>query len=460
MGQQNNTLFFMHDAPQSNIVNPAIPINCDLYIAVPIIGSTHLNYYNTAVSINDAIKTVGGDSIALDIDNVVSNLNGLDIMGSEAHFTLLAGGFRKDDAYYTFSVTEKINTYTAIPKEPTLIAWNGNTEYLGQQVDLSGYRLNEMHTREYSVGISNNFTDNLRVGGRVSLLFGKSNVSTQKVQGTFYSDNRSFETTLDLDSRINSSLPIDVAVDSAGIVTGVSLQDDFSYLKYFMNGRNVGLGIDLGFVYQVNDDLQLSGSLLNLGFIRWNTDVNNFTSKGAIDIVGSGNTSDLDAPDYVTSWMDSVLSVFGLRQENEAYFSNLAPEIYMGASYRITDKINGGALVHTQIYKNRIHPSLTLSGNAYVTNYLSGSISYTLQNKEFDNIGAGISLRLGAVHLHAMTDNIPGLIWFEDTRNINVRFGISLLFGCTEKKFGNKDCNCVGDPYGENRSNDRTGRRR
>lgn len=450
----------MHDAPQANIVNPAVAINCNLYVAFPIIGSTHLNFYNTAISINDALKPVGGDSIAVDIDNVVSNLNGLDVMASEAHLTLLAGGWRRDDTYYTFSVTEKMNTFTMIPKEPTVLAWEGNTNYLDQAVDLSGYRFNLLHAREYSFGISDKISDNFRFGGRVSLLFGKSNVQTKNVEGTFYTDSRSFESRLDLNARINSSLPIDVSVDTVGNVNGISLKDDFSPMAYLLNGKNIGVGLDVGFIYQVNDALQLSGSILNLGMIRWKSEVNNFTSSGSIDFVGSGNTNDLDTENYVTVWMDSVLNVFGLKPGEDAYFSTLAPEVYMGATYSFSDRLNAGALVHSQMYKNKVHPSLTLSGNAVITKYLSGSISYTLQNNEFDNIGAGLSLRLGTLHLHAMADNVPGLIRFEDAQNVNVRFGISLLFGCANKIFNSRDCNCVGDPYGENRSNVRPRRRR
>lgn len=460
--QQNNTLFFMHDAPQSNIVNPAIPINCDLFIAVPVLGSTHLNMYNTAVSINDMIKNIGGDTIAVDLDNGMTKLNGLDLMGTEAHFTLFSGGIRRNNAYYTFSVTEKINSLSAVPKEPTLLFWNGNSNYLDQRVDLSGYQFNFFHLRQYAFGFSNNISDNFRLGGRISLLFGKSNVNTQKAQGTFYTSSNAFETNLNLDARINSSLPIDVGVDTAGIVNSVSLRDDFNTLKYLLNGKNMGVGLDLGFVYQVNDVLQLSGSILNLGVVRWKSDVHNFNSNGSIDIVGSGNTNNLNTADYVTSWVDSIKSVFGLRPVEEAYFTTLTPEIYLGGTYNLNDRINAGALVHAQFYKNRIHPSLTLSGNAYITSYFSGSVSYTLQNREYNNVGAGLSLRLGAVQLHAMADNLPGLIWFEDAQNVNIRFGMSMLFGCSNGIFGNrnKDCNCVGDPYGEYRSNTRPGKRR
>ena len=33
--QQSNTLYMMHDVPQSNLLNPAVQLNCKLFIGVP-----------------------------------------------------------------------------------------------------------------------------------------------------------------------------------------------------------------------------------------------------------------------------------------------------------------------------------------------------------------------------------------------------------------------------------------
>ena len=33
--QQNNTLFFMHSFPEANFVNPAVQIDCGIFVGLP-----------------------------------------------------------------------------------------------------------------------------------------------------------------------------------------------------------------------------------------------------------------------------------------------------------------------------------------------------------------------------------------------------------------------------------------
>lgn len=459
-GQQNNTLFFMHDAPQSNLVNPATSIDCEVFVAAPIIGSTHINLYNTALTIDDFFTLIGNDSILPDFDNGISRLKGLELFAHETHLSLFSGGYRHNDSYFTFSVTEKLSSHSLVPEKLAKLVWNGNSPIVGTSTDISNAGVNFMHLREYAFGVSDQVNERFRVGGRVKMLFGKSNVFTQTMNGSIYTEEKAFETNFNMDTRINVSMPIDVSVDSLGILENVELKNGISSLDYMFNRRNVGAGIDIGFVYEINDQVELSGSLLNLGFIRWKSDVHNFESSGEMDFTGSGNASDINSSQLVRAWVDTVMSVFGVRPEENRYYSSLVPEVYFGATMEMYDWLKTGVLFHSQIYKNRLHPSLTISGNASLSQNFSTSLSYTVQNKEFNNVGAGVHLKLGGIQLHAVSDNIPGLIWFENTRNINVRFGISMLFGCPENGFENKDCDCVGDPYGEQRKNVRPSRSR
>lgn len=43
--QQNNSLFFIHRIPQSNLINPAFQIDCPIYVGVPFLSSLHFNLF-------------------------------------------------------------------------------------------------------------------------------------------------------------------------------------------------------------------------------------------------------------------------------------------------------------------------------------------------------------------------------------------------------------------------------
>lgn len=52
------------------------------------------------------------------------------------------------------------------------------------------------------------------------------------------------------------------------------------------NGRNKGLGFDVGFTYQLNDQWSVDGSLLEVGFIKHIKDVENYAIKGIFEFEG------------------------------------------------------------------------------------------------------------------------------------------------------------------------------
>ena len=63
-----------------------------------------------------------------------------------------------------------------------------------------------------------------------------------------------------------------------------------------------------------------------------------------------------------------------------------------------------------------------------------GTISYTVENNSFKQVGAGVLFKIPWVQFYVVTDNVCGFIWPQATRNINFRLGINLLFGCDKKQ--------------------------
>ncbi|MFO7657601.1 MAG: hypothetical protein R6W78_11075, partial [Bacteroidales bacterium] len=52
MGQQSHTLYFLHNVPQSNLLNPAVQNECKLFIGLPLISSLHINLANSGFTYN------------------------------------------------------------------------------------------------------------------------------------------------------------------------------------------------------------------------------------------------------------------------------------------------------------------------------------------------------------------------------------------------------------------------
>jgi hypothetical protein len=444
VGQQNNTLFLMHDLPQANIVNPAIPIKCKLYIGFPALGSTHVNAYSSGFAAEDFVSPYAGDSLQFNVQDVIDKFNNKEVIASELHLTLLTAGYRYYNNYFTFSINEKFNTYTVLPKKLLLLARDGNTQFEGESARLDGLRVNAIHYREYAFGWAYTDNDKFNFGLRAKLLFGKGNIYSKPGLLRLSTDENSFNTYFNGSVEFYSSFPVEVSTDEDGKLQDITLQDNIDVVKYFMNTSNIGAGLDVGFSYMINSNTTLSGSVLDLGLVRWKSDAYNYEGGGRFSIRGDDDNfgeGDIDATG------DSLARIFIPAVFQNPYLSPLVPTIYLGVTRTINEKLNVGSVFHSEVYQNRWHPSLTFSGNTKLTKHIFSSLSYTLQNNEWTNIGAGLGMHYGIMQFHVISDNIPAFFNLTNTRNVNLRFGFAILTGCKEKRKKINALPCFYSPY-------------
>lgn len=441
----------MHDLPQANIVNPAVAIDCKLFIGIPGVGSTHVNGYSTAFSHNDLLVPANGDSLRYELNGALNKFGNNEMVATQTHLSLLSVGYKTGRNYFTFGLNEKVHSHTILNKNAALLVHGGNSQFEGRNIKMNGTRPNAMHYREYALGMARQIDERVRIGFRVKLLFGKANIYTKSIDMSLYTDPITFNTFVSGSGNAYTSLPVDVLIAPDGTLDRMDWQENITARNYLMNTKNMGIGTDFGFIYQLNEKTTLSGSLLDIGFINWKNDAYRLSVNGSMDITAQAIEDGLSNLGDVT---DSLKNVFMPQIENQSYLSPLVPALYLGLSRRANEWLNVGAVFHSEVYRNRIHPSLTFSGNAVLTRNIYGSVSYTLQNGELNNLGAGIGAKFGILHLHAISDNVPAFFDLGSAQSVNLRFGVSLLFGCgREKKKKISDDNgiralpCFTDPY-------------
>ncbi len=429
VAQQDKTLFLMHELPQANIVNPAVGIKCKFYIGVPVLSSVHFNYSNTLCTVNEAFGSVAGsDSLKLNLQNIVDQTHKIDLISVEQQLTLLDFGYRWNRNYITFSVRENVNFFGTVPQDMVALAWYGNTHFLGETANLSGLRVNAVHYREFALGFSRDIDEKWRLGIRAKLLFGKSNVNTSDYSGELYTNSTTFAITTSANYHVNASGPVDVYTKPDGTIDRVAQKANFSVMNYLFNASNVGLGVDLGAIYKFNDEITLSASVLDLGAILWSSDVTNGTASGSYsyqgEVNGVGTNSGL---------ADSIRNSYKAVLTHSSYLANLMPRVYVGGTYRFAEHFNTGATFYSEILMNKIHSSLGLSLNTIGFSIFSASLLWSAQNSVYTNIGLGLGAKFGVLHVHILSDNVPAFFALDKTRNVNLRFGINLLFGCSGK---------------------------
>lgn len=64
----------------------------------------------------------------------------------------------------------------------------------------------------------------------------------------------------------------------------------------------------------------------------------------------------------------------------------------------------------------------------------SVSLTYSVMNGSFINVGAAFNLGGESFQFYMLTDNLLAPFYPEKVRNANLRFGFNLFWGCKQKK--------------------------
>ena len=259
------------------------------------------------------------------------------------------------------------------------------------------------------------------------MLFGKLNFETYNNQLYLYSLEESNDILFDMRLGLNSSMPYSIHTGSSG---------DYHYYNRYntsaagilMNRSNPGAAIDLGLIYKRSENLTFSASILDLGFIKYRSNLTNYSLSG--HYFYQGDWGKYPAEDSL------VTKVFNELNDNisdslsyDPYIHTLDPRAYFGISYKLTNTSNLNFLLYSRFFSNHIQTGGTLSYQAKIFRNLNTSISWSYMNNSLSNFGIGIDYRNDPIQLYLVSDNILGVFMPYQFNNTNLRFGINIHFG-------------------------------
>jgi hypothetical protein len=435
--QQSNTLFFMHSVPQSNFINPAIQGECRWFIGLPVISSTHLNLAHNGFTVNNLLESQEDTLYALDAERIEKKLARMNYLSSEFYTHLFAIGYKRKDFYFTFSIRERDDFVLFYPRDLFAFTYRGNTQFEGEWISLNGTGIQFNHFREYAIGISKKYDDYRTFGIRGKILFGKLNLNTRKSKIGLFTQENTFNLLFVNDILVNASLPYSLGIDSSGNYYIINEDYTFNWDLVF-NRRNLGLAVDAGFIYKYDENITFSGSILDIGAIYYRSNLTNYDVEG--DFFYDGPLGDTIPTE---SYLEDVVNTFtdGSIIDNRSYIYFLQPKIFVGATYKLNDKINLGGLLAGKIYRQKIQSGLILSANARFASYFSASLSWSYIHRSVNNLGLGLAFGRMPLQFYIVSDNVPGMIWLQSSKNINLRFGLNIIFGCYRKE-SIKGCGC------------------
>jgi len=431
--QMDATLYNMSTIPQFKYTNPASKCDYKLHIGIPIISSIYLDMRHNGFVFTDLVKKRADDSIYFDVDNAISKMKKMNYMGFAVQMDWLTVGWRKEKNQFFFNITEKAFLRFRYPKVFAQLLWEGNVQFIDETVDIKGLAIRATHYREYALGYARDVNDKLTLGGKLKYLYGIQNVSSKLTKMSLYTAPSTYELTGESDLVLNTSfIPDD----------GTPIGD---YL--FSKNKNRGIAIDLGATYKLSDKIELSASMIDLGFIKWSSNVTNY-SNDLDGVTFKGNSINSFIDTNITSPFSTVIDSLVITFENaeetqKAYRDGLQTRFYLGGQYILNETNKVGALFHGEYFKRSFYPSFTLSYNYKIVKWIGASLSYSIMNRSYFNLGVGLSLNLGPVQLYAVSDNImylfnlarvnDDLLFPRKAKTAHLRTGLNLTFGLKDK---------------------------
>ena len=426
--QDDMMMYNMNLIPQSSYVNPAILPHEQIYVGFPVLGNINLGASNSAFKINDFNTNLSSTNA---VTNIINSLPANNYVNFKTNIDLFSIGIRTKKMYFYLNATEKVNLEFRYPADFMKFVWLGNGELLGQNLKFD-FGLNATHYRSYGFLVSRQINSKLIVGLRLNYLYGMENISTRRSDISLLTDENNFALTAKSNVEINTS--------------GLSIigPDQLKSTAYHFGKKNTGYGFDAGAQYRLTDKISLTGSLVNFGYINWNSDINNYKSKNpnasftfdGVNLNKIFNDSIATISNTISSVGDSALSNFAIVENNNSYRTKLSPRIFLGAAFKPTSLVTTSLLFQNYFFEGKMNYAVGVSATASLLEWADLGISYNIYNNSFTNLGVGISLWPGGINFHVVTDNIIGAIKYKETKNLNVRVGFSLVYG---KYFLNDD---------------------
>lgn len=408
--QQVNTMYFMDNVPVRNYLNPSFQPLKDFYFGLPILGYSQFSLGNNSVTLKDVIYKQNGQTIFFFDEGgnklkLYNALNPTTFLNTNVNINLLDFGFRTGNSYWSFSANEKIDGHVGIPKDLIKLALFGTPELYNNIYNFNSLGVDISSYIEAGFGYSVKLNNQLSLGGKLKLLWGSANIS---------SSNQTFGLNAGVDQWVIKGH----GTMNIASIANFQLADNFQSISYDFPttlkswAKPVGLGggIDLGLTYKPLDNLSLSAALTDLGFISWNSNVENVDYNVDSTFNGFG-AFNMNSTINIKNLTDSVLKALHKSptssQTHKSYTTYTSPKLNIGLEYGfLNNKLSLGLLSRTIKYNEYFSEELTASLNGRPTDWLNASLSYSIINGQFSNIGAGLGLQTGFVNWFLSADYI------------------------------------------------------
>jgi hypothetical protein len=423
--QGNYLIYDMSEIPQTSDLNPAFTPHSKFFIGIPAISNIDIGYYNTCFTIDDIlIQYQNNDSLYLDFSKPASSKNKIDYFSQSAAVDIISLGFNAGNAFVTLGINTNLNIRFFYTSDLVKLLWYGNGNYINENMNMDKSSVFETNYNKYYAGLSFPTGRHVTLGIRASFIQGLSSITTSNNNLTL-STNVNDQTGVYLTGKTNFDVNTSVITylfgDSATITPD----------EYFFNFKSKGFSLDIGVDVIINDNFSFQLSATNLGFITWRTYGKTYSSYNK-DIYFDGAVYDFTDEDNeneaLDSYLDALDSIFKIKESIKVFSSNLKTNIFANGQYTLlNEKHRFNLLFSGRFLEEAFEYAISVGYTYNPKGKFSTKISYTYLKYAPLNLGAGFFFKFKPFQLYMATDNILGMINWNDTQFIDFRFGLNIF---------------------------------
>ncbi len=447
--QNKQILYGFSEIPQSLMQNPGGRVSNRAYFGIPLLSHFHINAgHSGGISAYDFLSDNSVD-FNTKFRREVNRLKSNDFFTATQQLELFSGGFAFGDSYnknkyISFGLYQEFDLISYFPKDYVRLALNGNQNSIGRPFRLNDLSLNADILSVFHVGFNKKVNAKFTYGFRGKIYSSVANVNSTRNEGQFLTvrgENNIYRHIFNTNLEARTSGIASLIDDDNSDVS----KDIKTLRKRLLFGGNLGLGVDLGFTYKIDDQWTFDASILDFGFISYTKDVKNYQVKGDLVFEGANPLfveTGQTAEEYWTEIEDDFEDLFAVDTLKNTYTRLRPVKLNTSINYAFgkKNKSDCDCRVAESDYQNAVGAQLyaiarpkapQLALTAYYYRYLFKGIrakaTYTVDSYAFDNIGLGVSAHLRGLNFYIMADNLLKYQNIYDTQSVSLQLGFNYI---------------------------------
>ena len=443
--QNRQLLYNFTSIPQSLVVNPGADVSYKYYFGIPLLSGVTANLGSSSFSAYDLFADNGVD-FNDKVRNIINKSSGKDKTQVNQQLEIFSGGFRvggeNSNSYISFGAYQEFDFLMYIPKDPGILALDGNQNYIGKAFNLEDLSLRAEVLSVFHIGFHKKMSKKLVLGGRAKIYSSGANATSTKNSGFIYTGQTAGSPNI-----YNQVISSNLELKTSGISRFTKDEYDGNIAKDIANNTffdgSLGLGFDAGITYYFKENLQFTASIIDVGFINQTKDIETLTYKGYYKYEGvNPDFVDTDNPDNVFDEFEEAIPRDTLYNKYTTwrpikFYSSLQ---YSFGESRFGDDCNCKGSVNRK-YRNSVGGQLFIMSMpkepfVAVTAFYQRSIfekfdvkaTYTFDAYSNTNIGLGLSANIGKFNIYALFDNVLEYKDVSKANSLAFQFGFNFIF--------------------------------